>query len=179
MASTKLASSTVSPASAKARRMPEGKGISCHGWLPPAPLTAHLSWGSQMQSQATNCLASQRHLKGGTSPGRGTLPSLGRDQTDTRTRSPAQALPKTQEHGRSMAHRDTQGTNIYTPMHTSSVSCVLIPSVNIERSRKAQPQEQLLAEPGVLTHIPIFQGELSFSARTGGKWQIYCHSILQ
>lgn len=90
-----------------------------------------------------------------------------------------------QEHGRSTALMDTQGTDMYPP-HANQ-QCVLGSDLFVlaERSSRllcscrAQPQEQLLADPGVLTHIPPFQVEFSFSTRTGGEWQIYCHSILQ
>lgn len=76
------------------------------GAVPPAP-------GQLLQLELTNA-------KPGTNPwpardaSKEAPPLLGRGQTDTRTRSPARALPKTQEHVRSRAHMETQGTHMYT-----------------------------------------------------------------
>lgn len=185
MASTKLASSTVSPASAKAKRMPAGQGVSCQGWchqlgnargvLCLLHRDSSCSWSWQMQSQAQT--PGQPEM-----PQRRHLPSLGGDrhQDQEPSTGPAQNTGAREEQG---THGDTGHTHVHSPCTPTACPGFWAPQ-GMQRAQagcpwRAQPQEQLLPEPGVLTHIPIFHVELSFSTRTGGKWQIYCHSILQ
>lgn len=199
MASTKLASSTVSPASAKARRIPGGKGPAarCHQ-LAKAALCL-LQPGQLTPAAGNKGKARPQTAWPGRDASREALP-LGEEHCP--------ALPLGEEHCPPWEGTDRhQNQHSHCPKHgrmegvwhtgthirhksehspcTPAVCPVLWSLQGMQKDQagwypcRAQPQEQLLAEPAVLTQIPAFQGEFSFSTRTGGKWQIYCHSILQ